>query len=172
MDSLYKLYVLAEYIEEKYFNIEHTYSNEITVYASNKKRRPGIATKTNPSLWSRCKSEAKSRMGGKHSARAMQLALKLYRKRGGGFKGSKPTAKTNKMKKWTKQKWMYLKDYKDKNKIDDNFAKGRYLPLAKWKSLTPSQRSATDKKKKQEGKNKQYVPNTDKAKVKSKANYY
>jgi hypothetical protein len=253
------------------------------------KKQSGVATKTNPSLWSRCKSEAKSRMGGKHSARAMQLAVKLYKQRGGGYKGKKPTARTNKMKKWTKQKWMYLSDYKkkkkDKNKLDDhliedtyfdsvitspnsfedendakdkklsydeelsvalgnletlvrhegiestevkdqieqaawefgyylsssnekgnlpdwmkflgkhykidvnqefkngfesgksksndsNDAKGRYLPEAKWKSLSPKERSATDQKKKRQGKNKQYVPNTEAAKVKSKAKYY
>lgn len=129
------------------------------------KKQKGIATKSNPTLWSKCKSEAKSRMGGKHSARAMQLALKLYKSRGGKFKGKKPTAKNNKMKKWTKQKWMYLKDYKDKNK-----AKGRYLPEAKWKSLSPSEREATDKKKKQQDKNKQYVENTEAAKVKSNKN--
>jgi len=199
-----------------------------------KKKPSGVATKTNPSLWSRCKSEAKSRMGGKHSARAMQLAVKLYKQRGGGYKGKKPTAKTNKMKKWTKQKWMYLSDYKkkDKNKLDDemldindpqnidlNFnndlllnndllynndilhaddpveisdldellkmfdnddtdydnndsSPGRYLPEAKWRSLSEAERKATDAKKKREGKNKQYVPNTEKAKVKSKSKYY
>lgn len=162
------------------------------------KKQSGVATKTNPSLWSRCKSEAKSRMGGKHSARAMQLAVKLYKQRGGGYKGKKPTARTNKMKKWTKQKWMYLSDYKkkkkkDKNKLDDhlikdtyfdsitddqhsikdeNDAKGRYLPEAKWKSLSPKERTATDQKKKRQSKNKQYVPNTEAAKVKSKAKYY
>jgi hypothetical protein len=104
----------------------------------------------------------------------MQLALKLYKQRGGGFKGKKPTAKNNKMKKWTKQKWMYLSDFKkkDKAKVDDTNYVGRYLPEEKWESLTPAEREATDKKKKQEGKNKQYVENTDKAKVKSKHKYY
>lgn len=146
------------------------------------KKQKGVATKSNPSLWSRCKSEAKAKMGGKHSARAMQLATKLYKQRGGGYKGKKPTAKTNKMKKWTKQKWMYLSDYKkkkkDKNKADDldiNDAKsnpGRYLPEAKWRALSPKEREATNKKKKQQGKNKQYVENTEKAKVRSKAKYY
>jgi len=133
-------------------------------------KQKGVATKTNPSLWSRCKSEAKSRLGGKHSARAMQLALKLYKKRGGGFRGKKPTARNNKMKKWTKQKWMYLKDFKDKNKAESN--PGRYLPEAKWKSLSPSEREATNNKKKREGKDKQYVENTEAAKVKSKHKYH
>ena len=180
-EKLELIIVLAEYFEEKYLTnteenskIIRKASNEIIIEAKQK----GIATKSNPSLWSRCKSEAKSRMGGKHSARAMQLALKLYKKRGGKFKGKKPTAKTNKMKKWTKQRWMYLKDYKkQKNSTDDqafdnNNAEGRYLPFKKWQSLTKEERKATDLKKKREGKNKQYVSNTEKAKVKSKAKYY
>ena len=82
----------------------------------------------------------------------------------------------------------YKKKKKDKNKLDDldlflkrnfdyvpedeNDAKGRYLPQAKWESLSESERQATDKKKKREGKDKQYVPNTQKAKVKSKHKYY
>lgn len=180
MENVNLLFVFAEYIEEKYFNIQHIEEGAepkpMLALGSKQKRKPGIAVKTNPSLWSRCKSEAKSRMGGKHSARAMQLAVKLYKQRGGGFRGGKPTARTNKMKKWTKQKWMYLSDYKkkDKNKAetDLNDAKGRYLPEAKWESLKPKEREATDRKKKQEGKYTQYVPNTEKAKVKSKAKYY
>jgi hypothetical protein len=188
-----ELFVIAEYVEEKYLGIKHADDvSDSNIIVTAAKKKPGIATKTNPSLWSRCKSEAKSRMGGKHSARAMQLALKLYKQRGGGFRGPKPTAKTNKMKKWTKQKWMYLSDYKKKkrNKADDmnfdvdqiisnldssnddNNATGRYLPEDKWESLSPKEREATDRKKKQEGKDKQYVPNTEKAKVKSKAKYY
>ena len=189
-----ELFVIAEYIEERYFGIHHDdESNKDSLVVTAAKKKSGIATKTNPSLWSRCKSEAKSRMGGKHSARAMQLAVKLYKQRGGGFKGPKPSAKTNKMKKWTKQKWMYLSDFKKKknrNKADDmnfdidqiiselnlsndeNDATGRYLPEDKWESLSPRERDATDRKKKQEGKDKQYVPNTEKAKVKSKAKYY
>jgi hypothetical protein len=176
-ESIYNLFVIAEYIEEAYFGIEH-YDPETTSLVANAsinksaKKKPGIATKTNPSLWSRCKSEAKSRMGGKHSARAMQLALKLYKSRGGGFKGPKPTARTNKMKKWTKQKWMYLSDFKkkkDKNKTDENNI-GRYLPYEKWKALSPKERDATDTKKRKA--KTQYVDNTEAAKVKSKAKYY
>ena len=43
------------------------------------------AKKTNPALWAKAKSQAKARMGGKHSARAMQLAVKIYKKAGGGY---------------------------------------------------------------------------------------
>lgn len=122
IDPLNQLFVTAEYIEEKYLGIEHNDTLIVTasLTVEGSKKKPGIAVKTKPDLWSRCKSEAKSRMGGKHSARAMQLALKLYKQRGGGFRGPKPTAKTNKMKKWTKQKWMYLSDFKKKKKKDKN----------------------------------------------------
>lgn len=172
-ECLIKMNDLVRYFE----NIIDDYNNEEDFDKESSdinlaKNKSGIAVKTNPTLWSKCKSEAKSRMGGKHSARAMQLALKLYKQRGGKFKGKKPTAKNNKMKKWTKQKWMYLSDYNKKNKADDNNATGRYLPEDKWKALSTEERKATDKKKKEEGKNKQYVPNTEKAKVKSNKKYY
>ena len=59
------------------------------------------AKKTNPALWARAKAQAKARMGGKHSARAMQLAVKIYKKAGGGYRGSKSSK--NKLSKWSKQ---------------------------------------------------------------------
>jgi hypothetical protein len=90
--------------------------DNIIVNAAKKKSQKGVAKKSNPSLWSRCKADAKAKMGGKWSARAAQYAVQLYKKRGGKYKGKKPTAKTNKLKKWTKQKWMYLSDYKKKQK--------------------------------------------------------
>ena len=37
------------------------------------------AKKTKPALWARAKAQAKAKMGGKHSARAMQLAVKYYK---------------------------------------------------------------------------------------------
>jgi len=41
--------------------------------------------RSNPRLWERAKQKAKARMGGKHSARAMQLAAKIYKDSGGTF---------------------------------------------------------------------------------------
>lgn len=76
-----------------------------------------IATKTNPELWERCKRDAKARMGGKHSARAMQLATQLYKKRGGGYSGKKPSAKNNSLKKWGKQKWQWSGGEKKKTAV-------------------------------------------------------
>ena len=89
-----------------------------------------VAEKTNPSLWAQAKSEAKGRMGGKHSARAMQLATQIYKKRGGGYKGKKPSAKSNSLKKWGKQKWKWSGGDKP-----GQGGKGVYLPKKKVERL-------------------------------------
>ena len=62
-----------------------------------------VAKKSNPALWEKSKREAISAMGGKFSARAMQLATKKYKAKGGGYRGKK--ASSNKLSKWSKQKW-------------------------------------------------------------------
>ena len=56
----------------------------------------GVATKKDPAKWAAAKSKAKAKMGGKHSARAMQLATKIYKDGGGKYEGKKPSAKNNK----------------------------------------------------------------------------
>lgn len=65
----------------------------------------GVATKTDPAKWEAAKRQAVAKMGGKHSARAMQLATQIYKKNGGGYRGKKPSPSKNKLSKWTKQKW-------------------------------------------------------------------
>ena len=60
--------------------------------------------RTNEKLWEKSKSEAKSKMGGKHSARAMQLAGKIYKEKGGEYTGEKTKAQKS-MSKWTKEDW-------------------------------------------------------------------
>ena len=57
----------------------------------------GVATKKDPAKWAAAKSKAKARMGGKHSARAMQLATKIYKDGGGKYEGKTTTAKHNKI---------------------------------------------------------------------------
>ena len=47
------------------------------------------ANKLDPKKWARAKARAKAKMGGKHSARAMQLAVKYYKDMGGRYGGSK-----------------------------------------------------------------------------------
>jgi len=64
-----------------------------------------VATKRDPKKWAAAKSKAKAKMGGKHSARAMQLAVKYYKDMGGTYSGKK--GKGNKLAKWTRQDWDY-----------------------------------------------------------------
>ena len=105
-----------------------------------------IAEKTDPEKWEQAKKDAKARMGGKHSARAMQLATQLYQKRGGGYKGKKPTSKSNSLKKWGKQKWGWSGDRKKKKRVKKSFesflqkGKGVYLPQAKIDRLLSSKK--------------------------------
>lgn len=94
------------------------------------KQAAATATKTDPAKWEAAKREAKSKMGGKHSARAMQLATQIYKKNGGGYSGAKPTSQNNSLKKWTKQKW----GYSGKDKPGQG-GSGVYLPEKKRQSL-------------------------------------
>ena len=100
------------------------------------------AKKTNPKLWEKAKAEAKAKMGGKHSAREMQLAVKYYKDIGGTYSGKKSSK--NKLSKWTKEKWDYVSKG-DKKKPKKK--RGRYLPESVRKSLSPSQKSATNRRK-------------------------
>lgn len=88
------------------------------------------ATKTNPGLWERAKAQARAKMGGKHSARAMQLATQIYKKGGGGYKGPKPSASSNSLKKWTSQKWKWSGGDKP-----GQGGRGVYLPEKKVERL-------------------------------------
>lgn len=88
------------------------------------------AKKTNPKLWAQAKAQAKAKMGGKHSARAMQLATKIYKEKGGKYEGAKSSS--NKLKKWGKEKW----DYAGKK------GKSRYLPEKARKSLSAGEKAA------------------------------
>lgn len=94
--------------------------------------------KTNPKLWEAAKREAKAKMGGKHSARAMQLAVAIYKKRGGKYKGAKSSG--NSLAKWTKQKWRTSDGSKSEGKK-------RYLPDKAWDALSPSEKAATNRAK-------------------------
>lgn len=66
-----------------------------------------VATKLNPEKWETAKQDAVARTGGKHSARAMQLASKLYKDRGGRYAGRRPSASENSLRTWTKQDWKW-----------------------------------------------------------------
>ena len=121
----------------------------------------GTATKRNPAKWARAKAKAKAKMGGKHSARAMQLAVKYYKDDGGTYSGKKKD--TNKLSKWTKQKWK-TKSGKLSRKTGE-----RYLPEKAIKSLTSKEYAATTRaKRKGTAAGKQFVKQPKKIAKKTK----
>ena len=107
--------------------------------------------RTNEKLWEQAKAQAKAKMGGKHSARAMQLAGKIYREKGGGYTGEK-TAAQRSMTKWTKEDWG-TKSGKPSGDTGE-----RYLPKKAREALSPAEYAATTRAKR-EGtrKGKQFV---------------
>ena len=94
------------------------------------------ATKRDPKKWAAAKARARAKMGGKHSARAMQLAVKYYKDAGGSYSG--PKKSNNKLRKWGRQKWQYA----------GKKGESRYLPKKAIAALSPSERAATNRKKK------------------------
>jgi hypothetical protein len=84
---------------------------------------------------------------GKFSARAMQYAVALYKKRGGAYAG--PKSSNNSLVKWTKEDWGYVGEPKH----------SRYLPKKARESLTQGEKAATSRaKNKGTAHKKQWVP--------------
>jgi hypothetical protein len=75
-------------------------------------------------------------MGGKHSARAMQLAGKIYKEKGGSYSGKKTEAQKS-LSKWTDQEWTTSSGKPSEGKR-------RYLPKAAWSALSESEKKATN----------------------------
>ncbi len=98
--------------------------------------------RTNEKLWEKAKSEAKAKMGGKHSARAMQLAGKIYKDKGGDYTGEK-TKSQKALSKWTKEDWG-TKSGKKSSETGE-----RYLPAKAIKALSPAEYAATTKAKRE-----------------------
>ena len=102
--------------------------------------------RTKESMWKRIvasvKAGGKGGRPGQWSARKAQLATARYKKAGGGYRGKKSSS--NKLSKWSKQKWDYVSKG-DKKKPRKK--RGRYLPESVRKSLSPSEKSATNRKK-------------------------
>ena len=73
---------------------------------------------------------------GEWSARKAQLLATEYEKAGGGYSGAKTGAQKS-LSKWTGEKWR-TSDGKPSE------GKKRYLPDAAWKSLSPSEKAATN----------------------------
>jgi hypothetical protein len=107
--------------------------------------------RTKPDLWEKSKKEAIKRMGG-FSARAMQLAGRIYREKGGGYVGPKTQAQKD-LVKWGEQNWT------TKSGKPSLLTGERYLPEKAIKALSDKEYKLTSKLKK-EGMSKgiQYVP--------------
>ena len=111
------------------------------------------AKKSNPAKWKRIvaavKAGTKGGRAGQWSARKAQIATARYKKSGGGYSGAKK--KSNSLSKWSKQKWRTSDGKPSKGKK-------RYLPDAAWKSLSASEKRATNRAKaKGNKKGKQFV---------------
>jgi hypothetical protein len=108
-----------------------------------------MATKrTKPKLWksivSRVKRGSKGGKRGIWSARKSQLAVQLYKKAGGGYRGRKSSS--NSLTKWSKQDWGYVSK-RDAKK--PRAKRGRYLPKKVRESLTKGQKAYTNRKKRE-----------------------
>jgi hypothetical protein len=105
--------------------------------------------RTNEKLWEKSKAEARAKMGGKHSARAMQLAGKIYKDKGGSYSGEKTSAQKS-LTKWTKESWGTKSG---KPSTQGPKATGeRYLPKKARESLSKEEYSRTSAKKRQDTK--------------------
>ncbi len=102
--------------------------------------------RTNEALWEKSKARAKAKMGGKHSARAMQLAGKLYREAGGSYTGEKTKAQKS-MSKWTKEDWG-TKSGKPST-VGKDATGERYLPRKAREALSSQEYAATSRAKKE-----------------------
>ena len=105
-----------------------------------------VAKKRDPEKWAKAKSRARAKMGGKHSARAMQLATQYYKDSGGTYSGKK--SEKNKLSKWSKGDWG------TKSGQPSTVGKGatgeRYLPKKARDNLSPQQYAQTTAKKRKD----------------------
>ena len=134
------------------------------------KRKPASksgdpALYTKPELREKLKNEIiagdKGGHPGQWSARKAQLLASEYEKAGGGYKKSGRTDKQKHLESWTEEKWQTA----DGKKAEQGETTARYLPKEAWEKLTPTQRKATDEKKKTASrKGDQFVANTPAAK--------
>ena len=101
------------------------------------------AQRTDPELWGRVKAEVtRGTRGGKRgqwSARKAQLAVKLYKDRGGGYVG--PKDPDNSLTRWTEQDW------RTKSGQPSLETGERYLPAKAIEALTDAEYAATSRAK-------------------------
>ena len=108
--------------------------------------------RTNQKLWEESKKKAIDKMGGLFSARAMQLAGKLYREAGGDYTKKKTEAQKS-LTKWTMENW------RTKSGLPSALTGERYLPAKAIKALSYKEYKQTTKAKiKGTKEGKQFVP--------------
>lgn len=97
-----------------------------------------IAKKSDPKLWQTVKDQVtrstKGGPAGKWSARKAQLAVKIYKSRGGKYVGKK--SPKNSLTIWTQEDWGYIDEGGKKN----GKKYGRYLPRSVRDQLTPKEK--------------------------------
>lgn len=123
---------------------------------------------TKPKLRNRLKRRImagdKGGKAGEWSARKAQLLAQEYRKAGGGYKGRKKKGQRS-LEKWTREEWT-TSDGKPAKRRDrkGRTVVNRYLPKKAWDKLSPAERRATNRKKRDASKRgRQFVNNTRKA---------
>lgn len=121
------------------------------------------ANYTKPELRERIKNRimAGSRGGkpGQWSARKAQLLAIEYRRAGGGYRGSKKKGQRS-LDKWTSEEWTTS----DGKPAIRKGGTTRYLPKKAWAKLTPAQRQATNRKKREGSRQgRQFIANTERA---------
>jgi hypothetical protein len=106
---------------------------------------------TDPELRERLKEEIKAydRGGrpGTWSARKSQVLAQEYERQGGGYEhpGEKTEAQRH-LDQWTHEEWQ-TRDGSERARVGD--VTKRYLPKEAWERMTPEERAATDRKKRQ-----------------------
>ena len=104
-----------------------------------------MTQRTNPGLWTRVKGEvtrsSKGGLPGQWSARKAQLAVKLYKDRGGKYVGRKSSR--NSLHQWT------IQDWRTKSGLPSLLTGERYLPAKAIKHLTSAEYARTTRKKRQ-----------------------
>ncbi len=125
---------------------------------------------TNPELRDQIKKEVtegdKGGKPGQWSARKAQLVAAEYERKGGGFKG-KLDEQQQSLHTWGEEKW----HTSDGRPAEREGGTTRYLPDEAWKELSPSEKAATNRKKREGSREgKQFVANTaEAAKARKKA---
>ena len=105
------------------------------------------AKRTNPKLWEKVKKQvlrgSKGGPSGRWSARKAQLSVRLYKSRGGSYRGKK--SPRNSLTKWSREDWGYVKGGRTKSKSRKPY--GRYLPRKVREHLSKSAKRAENRRK-------------------------